>query len=258
MLGLGLTSLIIVVPLTLVIRHKPEQYGYLPDGKIITDTSAVQHAMPKEAGDADISLGQALRSRIFWQLAIASLCFMIMANAYSTHIMPYYSSIGIARSTSSLIVSIGLLLGIIGALGIGWLGDKLDKRYAAAICFTSIILGLVTLAYVTDEAIVILVTHIIFFNIGVQGAVVMRSALLREYFGRMRFGGIIGLHNGIAMLGGIAGPFLAGWTFDNLGSYQIIWLVFAGLTVVSIVLVMSVPQRGMKKIAGVTSQSIRM
>ena len=56
---------------------------------------------------------------------------------------------------------------------------------------------------------------------------VLRGAVLREYFGRDYFGKMLGVVMGSASIGGIIGPTLAGWVFDATGSYQYLWLAFA-------------------------------
>jgi len=61
------------------------------------------------------------------------------------------------------------------------------------------------------------------------GVAALRGAILREYFGREAFGKILGILTGFAAIGGSIGPILAGWVFDTLGSYRLIWLVFSML-----------------------------
>ena len=70
----------------------------------------------------------------------------------------------------------------------------------------------------------------------------MRAALLREYFGRSRFSKIYGFVIGIAMLGNIAGAPIAGWVFDKWGTYRGVWSAFAGLTVVALAIVLTIPR----------------
>jgi len=43
------------------------------------------------------------------------------------------------------------------------------------------------------------------------------------------------------MLGNMAGPPVAGWVFDNWGSYQGVWLAFAGTTFVGAVITLMIP-----------------
>lgn len=83
---------------------------------------------------------------------------------------------------------------------------------------------------------------LILFGIGYGGGNSLRSSLGREYFGRTSFGTIFGLIMGINMLGGLSGPPLAGWVYDNWGTYQGIWFVFAGLAVVALILVLTTSQ----------------
>jgi len=61
---------------------------------------------------------------------------------------------------------------------------------------------------------------------------VLRGALLQEYFGRIFLEDVRGYH-GIAAVGGIIGPTLAGFVFDTMGNYQHIWIAFSGLIFLS-------------------------
>jgi len=69
----------------------------------------------------------------------------------------------------------------------------------------------------------------------------LRASVIREFFGRRNFGAIHGFMIGVMALGGIAGPPLAGWVFDNWQNYQPIWFVFAGLALAAIPVVLTTP-----------------
>ena len=73
------------------------------------------------------------------------------------------------------------------------------------------------------------------------GGFALRPSLAREFFGRTNFGTVFGSMMGIGILGSIAGPPLAGWVFDNWGSYQYIWFVFAGLAAAALISVLTIP-----------------
>jgi MFS family permease len=161
-----------------------------------------------------------------------------MASAVITHIMPYLSSIGVARSTAGLVATASPLMSIGGRLSIGWLGDKSDRRRVAAGAFALMGLGLLSFGYASTAGTWPLVPFLILFGMGYGGGFALRPSLPRDFFGRMNFGSIFGLLMGISMLGNVIGPPLAGWVFDNRGSYQNIWLVFAGLAAVALVSVL--------------------
>ena len=91
--------------------------------------------------------------------------------------------------------------------------------------------GMFAFSYV--EVIWIIFPFFLLFSPGLGGSMVLTGAILREYFGRTSFGKMLGIIMGSASIGGIIGPTLAEWAFDTLGSYQIVWLVFCGIIILS-------------------------
>ena len=241
---LALGMLTIGLPLSLVFRHKPEQYNYLPDGELPGSLVPDNGLAQKEAVRVYIGVKSALKSSTFWHIAVACMCHLTMVSAVITHVMPYLSSIGIARVTSSLVATATPLTSVGGRLGFGWLGDRFDKRRVMAAAFAITSLGLLCFEYASTGDTWLLVCFIILFGIGYGSMNPLRASMVREFFGRSNFGAIHGFIIGIAMLGSIAGPPLAGWVYDNFGSYQGIWFVFAGLAIVAVISVLIIPPVG--------------
>jgi len=234
MVSLGLGMWLVGFPLSLLLRHKPEQYGYLPDGE--TSSTEVNGAdIPSvQSTEVEIQVKQALKSRTFWHISLALLCHSLVMSAVLTHVMPYLSSVGITRSISSLVASITPVASVFGRLGFGWLGNRINIKRLAATGLALVSLGLIFFGYVPDGGIWMLLPYILFLGTGWGGIATMRSILIWKYFGRSKFGTIHGFAVGIMMLGHMGGAPLAGWVFDNWGSYQGIWFVFAGLSIVAV------------------------
>ena len=234
-LGLGMWTL--GIPLSFVIRDRPEQYGYLPDGE---ETGELLPEIAIRNKGVEIGLRQALRMKSFWYLNIIELIRMMTVVAVITHIMPYLSSLDISRSTGGFIAGAIPLFSIVGRFGFGWLGDATDKRYVLALSFCLMSIGLMLFCYV--QVIWVACVFLLLFSPGYGGGMVVRGAILREYFGRDSFGKILGIIMGCAAVGGIIGPTLAGLVFDILGSYQPIWLIFCGLTGLTALLTLRIGQ----------------
>lgn len=233
---------VICLPLSLLVRHKPEQYGYQLNGEVNHDTVVNNEAVLTGTREINIKVRQALRHRVFWHVTLALLCQMVILNAVVTHIMPYLSTIGFTRGKSSLIASAIPLISIIGRLGLGWLGDKADKRRVMAGAFAMVSFGLLCFGFASPKDLVLLVLFLLLFGIGYGGNNTLRASMLREYFGRGDFGAIHGVTLGIMALGSIAGPPLAGYVFDKWGAYQPIWLAFAGLSLMALLLIITLPR----------------
>ena len=226
----GVGAWVLCVPLSLLVRHKPEQYGYLPDGEVSNAVASDEAIISAQIAQDKTGVKQALTSRFFWHIALSLTCQGMALAAVITHVMPYLSSVGIARTTSGALASAIPLVSIGGRLGSGWLGDRFSKKWIAVSGFALTTLGLLCFGFAAGGGMWLLVPFVILFSTGYGGNNTMRVALVREYFGRARFGTVHGLVVGIMMLGHLIGAPLAGWAYDNWGSYQEIWFIFAGLT----------------------------
>jgi MFS family permease len=241
----GLGAWAIIFPLALIVRHRPEQYGYLPDGEVSkrVDVDEVETAATKYQ-EVNISARQALKGQVFWHIALGMVCHFMVAIAVTTHVMPYLSSIGIPRATSSLVAMAIPLVNIAGRLSFGWFGDRFDKRRVTAIGMALLGLSMLMFSYVHAAGTWLMITFIIVFGIGYGGPVPMSAALIREYFGRASLGTVLGLATGVAYIGSLVGPPLAGWMYDVYGSYQGAWFIMVGVAFTGMVSFITVPSVG--------------
>lgn len=241
MVAAGLGTLIIVSPLSMLLRHKPEHYGYQVDGDV-SNTTGTKKVQPSTTPvEVNINAKQALRNRAFWHLAISGMCHMFASGAVVTHIMPYLSSLNIARSVSSLVAFLLPVVTIGGRLGSSWLSDRFSSRLVYTAGFALMTAGLLIFGNVAAGKLWLLAPFVITFSLGWGLNVPTRISLHRDYFGRENFGIILGFATGIMMIGNITGAPLAGWIFDTWGTYQWAWLGYGAVTVAGAILVFTIP-----------------
>ena len=101
-------------------------------------------------------------------------------------------------------------------------------------------MGVGLLAFCVAKATWAILLFLVFFSSGSGGTIILRGAILREYFGRRSLGKMLGVIMGFGSLGGIIGPTVAGWAFDAMGSYQFIWLIYCGLICLTVVLIVKI------------------
>ncbi len=245
MLVLAAGMVVLIMPLSLVFRHRPEDYGYLPDGEEESVPEPRSGTGRAPVADVELSAKRALRSGAFWRLALGRMYLMITMMAVITHVMPYLSSLGIRRATSGLVATAIPLTSIIGRLSFGWLGDRFSKRVVAAASFIMISVGVLLFSGVSTEQAWLLIPFVAVLGVGYGGTNAILPVMARESFGRGRFGSVYGLMEGIGATGSIIGPTLAGWSYDTLGNYQPIWLLLAVMAVVAVVAVSTeAPEKG--------------
>ena len=232
---LAFGMLVLGIPLSLVIRNKPEQYGYRADGAMAVDIPIEEKTQYE---NTKIGFKEFLRERDFLYLSLAESIRMMTVAAVVVHVMPYLSSVGVSRSTAGMVAAGIPLFSIMGRFGFGWLGDLFDKRYMMAVVYCFMGAGMV--AFIFGQSGWMIFFFLLLFPPGFGGSMVLRGAILREYFGRASFGKMIGMLLGIASIGGIIGPTLAGWAFDCLGSYYYIWFAFAGCVSISVMVILRI------------------
>jgi len=238
---LAIGMVVITVPLSLLLRKTPEQYGQLPDGAVPEVIAVGSEETPYFAKSPSFNVRQALGNRTFWMLTLTFTGFSTVVSSAITHIMPYLDSIGIDRITASLFAMALPLLSIVGRLGLGWSGDKTDRRKITTAAFALMAAGMLCFALAAAVDSRFIWPSLGLFSIGYGGATVMRPALTREFFGRDNFGSVFGTLIAINMIGAIIGPTLVGWVFDMQSSYALIWLVFAVICILAIAAVMTCP-----------------
>jgi sugar phosphate permease len=236
-------AIVVLIPLSLLVRHKPEQYGYLPDGDTPADQASEKDGIAEQEPDKDIDVKKVVKGRAFWQIGIASACHLLVVNAMVTHVMPYLNTTGIARSLSSLVASIIPVISILGRLSFGWFGDRFDKRWTMAAGFALLSISMLLFNAVASVGTWLIIPFVILCGFGYGGPIPLLAGIIREYFGRERLGTILGFVMGITLLGSIIGPPMAGWIFDTSGSYRGAWLACAGITAAGLISIITIPSK---------------
>ena len=218
---------VIALPLALLIRNEPRPGDYIPDSELIAEQLAQQNI---DNEDAD-NFKKAFSSPTFWLFNFAEAARMIMLASVMMHIMPYLSSVGYSRTTAGFLAAAIPVMSIIGRFSFGWLGDIIAKR--SVLIFSHCFMGLGMLSLSQLENHWFIIPFLICFPIGYGGSMPLRGLVIKHYFGTASIGRLLGISMGVAALGGLVGPVLAGWMFDTYQTYQYIWYVFIGLSVIS-------------------------
>ena len=235
MLVLGLGFWIIISPLSFLVRQNPEQYGYLPDGESNNNQDRKVDLTSVRNGESDPGVKKSLKSRAFWHISIAFALHALIGSATMTYIMPYLSTIGITRLTSSYLAMALSIVSIFGRLGLGWAGDKFDKRRVASTGTITVGLGLLLFSCITSNATWSTLLAVTLLGIGWGGGITLHSVILREYFGTGNLGSIVGISVGITAIGLMSAPPLVSWILESTGSYRIVWIVLIGVAILSVV-----------------------
>jgi len=185
---------------------------------------------------------EALKTRAFWHIAIAFMLQTAGGSAVLLHIMPYLASVGIERSTASMVVMSISIVSIPSRFVFGWLTDIFRKSYVivASMVLTSV--GLFLFSIIDGSSFGLIAGFVIVYGSVTGAGMSLRPIIIREYFGTTKFGTILGLGGIFTTIGITATPPVAGWIFDTRGVYDPIWLILSGVCMLGTILMLTLPQ----------------
>jgi MFS family permease len=227
--GSGIIIITLGLPLSRVIRWRPQDIGETVDG--------LPEAPPQAAGDVrdghkppgrvEFTVRQALRTRAFWLLALGHGFALLVVTAVNVHAITHMKE-GLGYSVTQAAFFIMLLtFGQVGGVVLSaTIGDRFEKRQLAACCMLGHMVGLLLLTFATHPAQVAAFAILHGVAWGLRGP--LMQSIRADYFGRNAIGMILGLSSVIIALGQIAGPMVAGILADLTGNYR------AGFTVLAL------------------------
>jgi MFS family permease len=159
---------------------------------------------------------EALRSRSFWMIAIAQVCWGCSITGLFIYLAAYMTGVGYSSDAAALAMSVFAGLGTLGQPLAGGTTDRLGARLSLVITFSLMASGALSLAWAQ---------HIGFLSMYIatgliaNSPVLMTSMLVADCLGLKRYGSLQGLLGSTAQFGAAFGPELSGLIFDTTKSY---------------------------------------
>jgi MFS family permease len=245
---MGLTQLAVCIPLAISIRNRPQELGLQPDGVAVPWSPEMDAAGAVPVAESEgLTLRGALRSSAFWRFAISVALFNLGTTAIIVHQIPFFTSnVGLSEGIAAASVTAVTLLSIAGRLGGGYIADLIDKRLVLAAAYTVAGTSILLFATIYQGWQIFFVLPL--FAVGYGTVIPVRAAFQAEYFGLRAYGAIQGMVFTVGTLGGVLGPILAGWIFDQSDTYRLAFLLVAAGTLLGVPLVLSVgrPRQGVR------------
>ncbi len=244
LLLIGVVAWVYCLPLTLLVRQRPEDMGLRPDGN--GQGTDVQESPPhkgQQGGrrviiERTVTVSQAVRHPSFWFICAAFTMWALVVNAVTIHLVPFFTDLGFSATTAALGVTALTLTSILGRIGFGRLADLFDSRYLLVICLLSWAAGLAVMAFVRGPLLIPLFVLIGFIAYG--GAIPLRPQILADYYGSSILPMLHGVLLMVTTVGSTLGPIFAGWVYDTTGSYTIAWVTMMVLSLIGIPLILLV------------------
>ncbi|ANK82252.1 MFS transporter [Minwuia thermotolerans] len=227
---LGILTLVLLVPINLLVRKRPQDLGLQPDGRKPapgeTDDGGQRYRIvDPEWVAVEWTLGRAVRTARFWWVALGFFTALVAWYAVQVHQTKYLLEIGFNPIDAAWALGFVAVVAIPGQIALGALSDRIGREGVwalASLGFAITYAALLALKVWPTE----LLLYVMVFGQGFLGYAYtsVLGPIMAEIFEGPHFGTIFGAMNVAAIGGGAAGPFIAGVIFDATGSYDPAWI----------------------------------
>ena len=241
---LGFAIIAVVLPLSYFLRRAPEDMGQLPDGD--TPEAAAAWAARRRSGlqprrrtqlsENDFTAREAMRTPSYWLLVMATGFRNVVHSGASFLMAPmmiWFLEAGVPVDpeselgkhyviTAAGFVSAFSLANMVFNPGMGWLGDRIDRRKLSAVCMVS---GAAALALLLTHSgqvwqLALFVALLAF----AESANPLNWALMGDFFGRRAYATLRGWQHLPDQLASMWTAMWMGAIYDHTGSFY--WALF--------------------------------
>lgn len=245
---IGVATLAIPLPLSLIVRSTPEEMGLVPDGEPTrygTSTSEEDRSTQASASnavpeDVDFTVREAMRTRAFWVYVASMMLRSCILSSIVVHQIPHLTDIGIPYQTASTVLGLMVLMSVPGRFIFGWLGDRYNKK--VLLFLLCLLQGVGIFIFVNANTLQLLYLFVVVYGVGYGGVIPLAIALRADLFGRRNYATIAGITMAIATIGTVAAPILAGYLYDTTQSYSLAFYIFMVMIVLSGVFFLFIPR----------------
>jgi MFS family permease len=252
--AMGILILVVLAPINLLLRKRPEDIGLEPDGDAAASASSAKPVSnivdPVWAG-TDWTLQRALRTARFWWISLGYFGGLYIWYAVQVHQTKYLLDIGFSPNVAVWALGAVSLLGIPGQIWLGHLSDRVGREWiwtagcaGFAICFAALI------ALKSVPTLLLVYVMVVAQGALGYGLTSIMGAVVLEIFQGKHYGSIFGTVMLGALAGGAAGPWVTGLVHDLTGSYTIAFAIAIGVCGLSAMAIWMASPRKIRAVAG--------
>ena len=232
LLWTGIIILGLTIPVTLIIRSRPEDMGLRPDGDPPDNAASGGTGRRRQSASREINFTfrEAIATRTFWVFMVGAILRVSVTNGMLIHVFAMMALRGLSEDEASAWVSGMFFLGIPLRFVLGVTAGKFRSNLILAAGMAAGAVGMWGLWL--GPGIAGLLTFVVGIAI-VEGVTSVNWLMLSDYYGRGRFATLMGFMSLFMNIGMVAAPQFAAYIVDQTGSYYYVLATFTPLYLVS-------------------------
>jgi OFA family oxalate/formate antiporter-like MFS transporter len=234
---LALGAVLVLIPVSFLMRRTPEDHGLYPDGKSAEEVARGGGARAAADYATSMTRAQALRTRSFYLIVSAFGFGVLSVGVILINAIPYMEDAGYPRTTGALMITVVSIPAMLTKPVWGFLIDHVDAKRMSMLGFVVTAISLVlVVASVRAHADLLVYASFFALGIGWGGLIPLQEVVWASFFGRRYLGAVRSAGMPVALLLSASGPLLTALYFDRVGNYDGALLAVAVCALIAAVL----------------------
>ena len=227
----GAATFVIIVISSQFLRRDPAQMGQLPYGYDATNTAYAGGPI------SGLTVTEAVRTGQLYLLAAVYFCTYFLFYVIIAHAVLYATGNNVPPTQAVTIISVIGVAGIAGRVLMGMFADRFGHKRTMVLGGVLVMVAFALL--LISPSIWMMYAYAALFGFGHGGLATMESPMTAHIFGMRSHGAILGMVFTGDTLGGALGPILAGFIFDQMQSYTLVFQMCALISVINLIVILS-------------------
>jgi MFS family permease len=192
------------------------------------------------------AVSEAIRHRGFWLLGVGYFTCGFQINFIATHFPAFLLDQGLSARDGTVALALIGLFNIFGSYSAGILGGRFSKTYLLSGLYAVRGVAIVLLLAFPPTPLGVYVFAAV-FGFTWLATVPLTNGVVAGIFGVKHLAMLSGFVFLSHQLGGFCGSWIGGYAFDHTGSYQVVWVIAIGLSVISTVVNLPIDERPVER-----------
>jgi sugar phosphate permease len=225
LMTLGALMIVIALPMVWFVKELPEGY-------------TARKAEPP------LPIGEILKKPAFYLLAIGSMCSIGAVGGTNQHLKLFMGlDLKYTQDTAANVISLVLASSVAGRLLMGWLADRLAKKYVMLLIYALVSAAIPLLYFVSAPGVIYVFA--VAFGIAFGGDYMIIPLMAADLFGLKVMGRVMGIILTADGLAEALAPMLVGHLYDRSGNYANGFAALIGLAAVGAIAVAMLPRKAL-------------
>jgi len=206
--GIGIICVVTMLPLSLLMRRRPQVAGRTADGKRTRISAAAEH--------------KTAPGYLQGVLMFAGIACCVAMSMPQVHMVAYCGDLGYGAARGAEMLSIMLFMGVVSRLASGMIADRIGGL--GTLILGSTLQCLALIFYLPFDGLTSLYIVSALFGLSQGGIVPSYALIVRDYFPAHQAGIRVSMVLMATVVGMALGGWLSGIIYDLTGSYQVAFL----------------------------------